>query len=125
LQLVSKSTNLTFRNVPAPLFKAFCTKKQCNDIFPIAGERSRSDNSRSDRSSSVFGSSSLSVDNVHNVHGKVAAVVKEMQGALQAELHDEQFQLFRKLGQGAFGTVYHGALLPSPQQSSDSLTCSL
>jgi hypothetical protein len=73
----------------------------------------------------VFGSSTLSVDNVHNVHGKVAAVVKEMQGALQAELHDEQFQLFRKLGQGAFGTVYHGAPLASPQQSSDALICSL
>jgi hypothetical protein len=50
---------------------------------------------------------------VQAVHEKVAAAVKEMQGALQAELHEDQIQLFRRLGRGGFGTVYHGALLPS------------
>lgn len=50
------------------------------------------------------------------VHGRVAAAVKEMQGALQAELHcsEDQLQLFRRLGRGGFGTVYHGAPLPLP-----------
>jgi hypothetical protein len=46
------------------------------------------------------------------VHSKLAAAVKEMQGALQAELHEDQLQLFQKLGQGGFGTVYHGAFQP-------------
>ena len=46
--------------------------------------------------------------NVNTVHGRVAAAVKEMQGALQAELHDDHLQLFRRLASGGFGTVYHG-----------------
>lgn len=34
--------------------------------------------------------------------------MKEMQGALQAELHEDHLQLFGLLGRGGFGTVYHG-----------------
>lgn len=48
---------------------------------------------------------------LQTVHGKVAAAVRELQGALQAELHEDQLQLFRRLGAGGFGTVYHGMVL--------------
>lgn len=52
-----------------------------------------------------------SAESARDVHGKVAAAVKEMQGALQAELHEDHLQLFGLLGQGGFGTVYHGVML--------------
>eukprot|EP00892_Ulva_mutabilis_P012771 jgi/Ulvmu1/9867/UM057_0021.1 len=42
------------------------------------------------------------------VRGKVAAAVQEMQGALQAELHEDQLKLHGVIGRGGFGTVYHG-----------------
>ena len=54
--------------------------------------------------------SSDPAESVNTVHGKVAAAVKEMQGALQAELHEDHLQLFRRLASGGFGTVYHGAI---------------
>eukprot|EP00892_Ulva_mutabilis_P012786 jgi/Ulvmu1/9880/UM057_0035.1 len=42
------------------------------------------------------------------VRGRVAAAVQEMQGALQAELQEDQLKLHRVIGRGGFGTVYHG-----------------
>lgn len=61
------------------------------------------------------GASQASVSDTNNkdvntVHGKVAAAVKEMQGALQEELHEDHLQLFRRLACGGFGTVYHGTV---------------
>lgn len=49
------------------------------------------------------------------VHNRVAAAVKELQENLQDDLHEEQLQLFRRLGQGGFGTVYHGLFHISPR----------
>lgn len=49
---------------------------------------------------------------VQDVHGQVSAAVKDMQRALQAELHEDQLTLFGCLGRGGFGTVYHGATTP-------------
>ena len=46
------------------------------------------------------------------VRGRVAAAVQEMQGALQAELQEDELKLYGVIGRGGFGTVYHGA--PSP-----------
>ena len=43
------------------------------------------------------------------VRGRVAAAVQEMQGALQAELQEDQLKLYGVIGRGGFGTVYHGA----------------
>ena len=40
----------------------------------------------------------------------VAEVVQAMEGALQAELHEEQLHVYCLLGRGGFGTVYHGVL---------------
>ena len=45
-----------------------------------------------------------------SVRGRVAAAVQEMQGALQAELQEDQLTLYSVIGRGGFGTVYHGAL---------------
>ena len=45
------------------------------------------------------------------VRGRVAAAVQEMQGALQAELQEDQLKLYGVIGRGGFGTVYHGASL--------------
>lgn len=61
----------------------------------------------SGRGSGAFPSTNSS-NTAHDVHSKVSAAVKQMQGALQAELHEDQLQLFRRLGEGGFGTVYHG-----------------
>lgn len=66
-----------------------------------------------DGNSTVGGISVLSNSSSNTaqaVHGRVAAAVKEMQGALQLDLHEDQLQLFKRLGQGGFGTVYHGML---------------
>ena len=69
-------------------------------------------------------SGASSPNTAHAVHGKVAAAVKEMQGALQEELHDDHLQLYRKLGQGGFGTVYHGTPPPTIDQiTSPSCIC--
>lgn len=46
------------------------------------------------------------------VQGKVAAAVRAMQAEVATE--GGPAQLLRRLGQGGFGTVYHGALLPLP-----------
>jgi hypothetical protein len=41
--------------------------------------------------------------------------VQELRGALEADLTDEeQLQVFSIVGRGGFGTVYHGALRPTP-----------
>eukprot|EP00892_Ulva_mutabilis_P002024 jgi/Ulvmu1/11822/UM080_0033.1 len=47
-------------------------------------------------------------EEARHVQGKVAVAVKEMQGALQAELQDDHLQLLGVLGRGGFGVVYHG-----------------
>jgi hypothetical protein len=46
---------------------------------------------------------------VNMVKNAVASAVQQMQGALQAELQEEQLEVFSVLGRGGFGTVYHGA----------------
>eukprot|EP00892_Ulva_mutabilis_P012772 jgi/Ulvmu1/9868/UM057_0022.1 len=61
-----------------------------------SAERSRSGSLMSGRSG------------VGAVRGKVAAAVQEMQGALQAELQEDQLKLHGVIGRGGFGTVYHG-----------------
>ena len=47
---------------------------------------------------------------IGTVRERVAAAVQEMQGALQAELQEDQLKLHGMVGRGGFGTVYHGAL---------------
>lgn len=44
------------------------------------------------------------------VRGEVRQAVTALQGALQAELHEDELQLYDVLGRGGFGTVYHGAI---------------
>ena len=55
------------------------------------------------------GSGSSSSANVAVVRGEVQQAVAALQGALQAELHEDELQLYDVLGRGGFGTVYHGA----------------
>lgn len=54
-------------------------------------------------------SNSSDSNTAHAFHGKVAAAVKEMQAEV---FGDTPLQLYRKLGQGGFGTVYHGSTPP-------------
>jgi hypothetical protein len=58
----------------------------------------------------------VSPTGVHAVHRKVTAAVREMQGALYAELQKDQMlplpQMKGLIGRGGFGTVYRGALPP-------------
>eukprot|EP00892_Ulva_mutabilis_P006166 jgi/Ulvmu1/3921/UM018_0144.1 len=42
------------------------------------------------------------------VRGEVQHAVAALQGVLQAELHEDELQLYDVLGRGGFGTVYHG-----------------
>ena len=88
----------------------------CNPVHCCVVDRSGRGSSAqgsSDRASGII-PSNVSSNTAQQVHGRVSAAVKEMQAALQAELHEEQLQLFRRLGEGGFGTVYHGmhSLLP-------------
>jgi hypothetical protein len=46
---------------------------------------------------------------VQEVKEAVSNAVKGMQASLRLELHESELQVFRELGSGAFGTVYHGA----------------
>lgn len=55
------------------------------------------------------GSGSSSSANVAVVRGEVQQAVAALQGVLQAELHEDELQLYDVLGRGGFGTVYHGA----------------
>ena len=41
----------------------------------------------------------------------VAGAIMRMQSDLRGELKEDQLQIFRVLGRGGFGTVYHGASL--------------
>ena len=45
---------------------------------------------------------------VHAARSTVANAVLQMQGELQAELHESQLQIHSVVGRGGFGTVYHG-----------------
>jgi hypothetical protein len=42
------------------------------------------------------------------VRGTVTQAVQQLQGTLQAELHEDELQIYDVLGRGGFGTVYHG-----------------
>lgn len=45
-----------------------------------------------------------------SMRSKIQNAVSEMQAQLQEELQEEDLKIHHVLGQGAFGTVYHGAL---------------
>jgi hypothetical protein len=51
---------------------------------------------------------------IRGLKDTVHAAVQELQGALQADLHEEQLKVFSVIGRGGFGTVYHGAALCKP-----------
>ena len=74
---------------------------------PVTGAQTRSRAVSAERSGS--GSEVSAVSGVGAVRGRVAAAVQEMQGALQAELQEDQLKLYGVIGRGGFGTVYHGA----------------
>jgi serine/threonine protein kinase len=44
-----------------------------------------------------------------SMRSKIQNAVSEMQAQLQEELQEEELKIYHVLGQGAFGTVYHGA----------------
>jgi hypothetical protein len=46
-----------------------------------------------------------------SMRSKIQNAVSEMQAQLQEELQEEELKIYHVLGQGAFGTVYHGARL--------------
>lgn len=46
-----------------------------------------------------------------SMRSKIQNAVSEMQAQLQEELQEEELKIYHVLGQGAFGTVYHGALV--------------
>lgn len=47
-----------------------------------------------------------------SMRSKIQNAVSEMQAQLQEELQEEELKIYHVLGQGAFGTVYHGAFCP-------------
>lgn len=55
-----------------------------------------------------------------SMRSKIQNAVSEMQAQLQEELQEEDLKIHHVLGQGAFGTVYHG-----PYQLLPSLSCFL
>ena len=64
-----------------------------------------------------------------SMRSKIQNAVSEMQAQLQEELQEEELKIYHVLGQGAFGTVYHGAV-PSMLRffwvlRSDFATCSV
>lgn len=61
-----------------------------------------------------------------SMRSKIQNAVSEMQAQLQEELQEEDLMIHHVLGQGAFGTVYHGSLPRSPGAASlvcASLSC--
>ena len=52
---------------------------------------------------------SNTLSQVRAARSQVASAVLAMQGELQADLHEERLHIYRVLGRGGFGTVYHGA----------------
>eukprot|EP00892_Ulva_mutabilis_P012770 jgi/Ulvmu1/9866/UM057_0020.1 len=75
-----------------------------------SGSQSGAPSGALDASAERSGSEGLlsGLSGVGVMRGKVTAAVQEMQGALQAELHEDQLKLHGVIGRGGFGTVYHG-----------------
>lgn len=46
------------------------------------------------------------------IRNKIQLAISEMQNALQDELQEDELKIHGMLGQGAFGTVYHGMYSP-------------
>jgi hypothetical protein len=50
-----------------------------------------------------------------NLRNMIHSAVVQMQDDLKDELNEEDIIIHGVLGQGAFGTVYHGTRLPTPE----------
>jgi hypothetical protein len=54
---------------------------------------------------------------------KIQQAISEMQSALQDEFQEDELKIHGVLGQGAFGTVYHGTSMSFPAHTASEKSC--